>query len=66
MACREGVEKYWWNEIGETGEPKKNPKKIPPLPTTIGPLATPKLELGTLAGTDERSNCSYTGIGNSN
>ena len=47
-----------WGEIGKRENSKKE-KQIPELSTTIVLLVTPRLELGTLVGTDVRSNHSY-------
>ena len=37
---------YWWNEIGETGEPREKLKN-PEVSLDNFPLATPRFELGT-------------------
>ena len=50
----------WSNETGKN--PVKNRKKIPTLPISISlQPATPRLELGTPSGTEERYNRYYAG-----
>ena len=52
-----------WDEIGETGEPWENFRKSRHFPPYY-PLGTPRFELGTQVGTNERSNSSHAGTAN--